>query len=88
MWYVYLLYDKTQDRFYIGVTHDLKRRLAEHARGKTKTTAKMVDFELAYYEACRNEADAKDRERQLKTGFGRGYIRRRLAKYILEKNQN
>jgi hypothetical protein len=42
----------------------------------------MKDFELAYYEASKNEIDAKNRERQLKTGFGRGYIRKRLQNYI------
>jgi putative endonuclease len=82
MWYTYLLYSRSQDKFYIGVTNDLKRRIEEHSRGKTQTTSRMKDFELAYYEASKNEIDAKNRERQLKTGFGRGYIRKRLQNYI------
>jgi putative endonuclease len=62
----------------VGSTADLKRRLAEHRRGKTKTTTPMTDLMLVYYEACLSEKDAEARERQLKTGFGRAYLKRRL----------
>ncbi len=78
MWYVYVLYDTHRDRFYIGMTRDLRRRLHEHAGGATHTTARMSDLILLYYEACTSKEDAGARERQLKTGFGRGYLRRRL----------
>jgi hypothetical protein len=33
---------------------------------------------LEYYEACRFERSARLREKQLKTGFGRAYLKRRL----------
>ncbi len=82
MWYVYVLYSKAENRFYIGFTHDLRRRIGEHKRGKTKTTSHMVSWRLAYYEACLSEQDAQIREKQLKTGFGRGYLRRRLAFFL------
>jgi hypothetical protein len=35
---------------------------------------------LEYYEACRSEDRARLREKQLKTGFGRAYLKRRLAR--------
>jgi len=77
-WYTYVLYSKQLNRFYIGSTKDIKRRLEEHKYGHTLTTRKMKDFKLAYYEVCCSKEDAQFRERQLKTGFGRGYLKRRL----------
>ena len=85
MWYVYVLYSKTSDKFYTGVTSDLRRRIIEHRSGHTKTTDRMGEFELVYYEASKSKKDAAARERQLKTGFGRGYLNRRLKDYFTDK---
>ncbi|OGL86138.1 hypothetical protein A3I40_01730 [Candidatus Uhrbacteria bacterium RIFCSPLOWO2_02_FULL_48_12] len=82
MWYVYVLWNPERNRFYIGSTNDLRRRLAEHRRGKTHSTLRLGSFKLVYCEICLNKQDALDRERQLKTGFGRGYIKRRLKNYL------
>jgi putative endonuclease len=78
MWYTYVLYSPSSDKHYTGFTGDLKKRLEEHRMGTTRTTSQMKDLELVYYEACRSKDDALDRERQLKTGFGRAYLRNRL----------
>ncbi|MDO8582102.1 MAG: GIY-YIG nuclease family protein [bacterium] len=82
MYYVYVLYSKKFDKFYIGFTEDLLQRLSEHKRNNVWTTMRMQDFELAYYEVSRTKKDATIRERQLKTGFGRSYLRRRLVNYL------
>ena len=67
------------DYWYIGSTDNLRRRLAEHRAGKVTSTTNRRLLELVYYEACRSLAAARRRERELKTGFGRGYLNRRLA---------
>ena len=82
MFYVYAFYDKNRKVFYIGFTNDLKRRVQEHKNGKTHTTYRMADKLLVYYEACLSKEDAMKREKQLKTGFGRGYLKRRLENYL------
>ena len=64
---------------YIGSTDDLKRRMSEHAHGICDNTRKRLPVVLIYYEACRSLRAARDREKQLKTGFGRGYLRKRLG---------
>jgi len=46
--------------------------------GKVAATAHRLPICLEYYEACRFERKAKLREKQLKTGFGRAYLKRRL----------
>ena len=86
MFYTYVLLcndDKiSRHRFYVGSTGDLVNRLKEHKNGETKTTKSFKSITLIYYEACLNKTDARKRELQLKTGFGRGYLRRRLGDYL------
>ena len=83
MWYTYVLFSKTLNKFYTGFTNDLERRLNEHLGGHVNTTSKFDKLELIYYEACLSKKDAQMRENQLKTGFGRGYIKRRLKNYFM-----
>ncbi|MFN0079588.1 MAG: GIY-YIG nuclease family protein [Prosthecobacter sp.] len=66
-------------KLYVGFTHDLRTRLKVHLEGKVATTRVRLPVELVYYEACLSEAAAIARERQLKTGFGKAYLKRRLA---------
>jgi hypothetical protein len=39
-------------------------------------------FLLIYYEACLNEQDAKGRERYLKSGMGKRYLKNRLKRFL------
>lgn len=77
-YYTYVLYSKILDKFYIGYSQNLRKRLVGHKRGNVTTTSKMPDWKLTYYEVCSSKQDAIIREKQLKTGFGRAYLRRRL----------
>lgn len=63
---------------YVGFTSDLRERMKWHQAGKVQTTSVRLPVELVYYEACLSEAAAIAREKQLKTGFGRDYLKRRL----------
>ena len=82
MFYVYVFYDRNRKIFYTGYTNNLKRRIAEHKCGKTQTTSRMEDKLLVYYEVGISQKDAENREKQLKTGFGRGYLKKRLKNYL------
>ncbi len=64
---------------YIGHTADLRVRLREHESGKVQATAYRLPVELIYYEACRERTLAQRREGQLKTGFGRAFLKRRVG---------
>ena len=78
MFYTYVL--RCGDgNLYIGSTGNLRRRLLEHQAGCVAATAPRLPVTLEYYEACRFESGARVREKQLKTGFGRAYLKRRLA---------
>ncbi len=64
--------------FYIGCTKDLKQRINQHNKGWVKSTKDRRPLSLVYYEACLNKQKAIKREKQLKTGFGRKYIKNRI----------
>ena len=66
----------------MGSTEDLRERILRHKAKGVETTKVYDKLELVYYEACLNKTDARKRELQLKTGFGRGYIKKRLAEYL------
>ena len=79
MHYVYLLASaRSIDRRYLGVTTDLRRRLAEHNSSKSPHTAKFVPWRLVTYVAFSGEQRAADFERYLKSGSGHAFARRHL----------
>lgn len=82
MQYTYVLRSTTDDKLYTGYTPDLRERFAAHNDGKVVSTKGRGPFELIYYEACANKYDAMDRERYLKTGMGKRYIRNRLKRSL------
>ena len=78
MYYVYVLISLKDNKFYIGFTNDLKRRLKEHKSGKNTSTKSRLPLELVYYEAHLSKADAMRRERYFKTTKGKSTLRQML----------
>ncbi len=65
--YVYIMSNKNRTTFYIGVTSNLKTRIADHKNGKGATFAKKYYLtDLLYYEDFPDIYQAIDREKQLK----------------------
>ncbi len=84
MHYVYFFHSAKDGKFYTGVTNDLKKRLAEHKKGYVRSTKRRRPLALIYYEACLNEEDAARRERYLKSGMGKRYLKQRLREGLKE----
>jgi len=82
MWYVYVLKSKLDHGLYIGCTNDLRHRIKLHNDGKVTATKFRGPFVLTCYEAYPDRRDAFVREKWLKTGWGRNYIKKTL-KYSL-----
>ncbi len=77
--YVYILQSLAEpDRFYVGLTSDLKRRLAEHNAKEVPHTSKYAPWTLKTYVAFSNEQQAVAFERYLKTASGRAFSKKRL----------
>jgi len=77
MYTVYVLQDKS-GKLYKGLTNNLKRRLAEHKRGKTITTRKMNGLEVIYTEEFKMASEARKREKYFKTAAGRRFLKSKL----------
>ena len=82
MVYVYILQSEKDQKFYVGYTKDLKKRMKLHHSGQVKSTMNRKQLELVYYEACLDQQDAVKRERYLKTSWGKRYIKNRLKEYL------
>jgi len=79
MFYTYVLQSQKDGKLYVGWTVDLTERFKEHRVGLVKSTKSRRPWQLIYYEACLEETDAINREKQLKTGFGRRYLKDRIG---------
>ncbi len=80
--YVYILRSKKSGQWYTGFTTDLRKRFKEHNSNENSYTKSRGPFELIYYEAYKNKADARSREKQLKSGQGKAYLRQRIKRFL------
>ena len=78
MFYVYVLRSIQDNQLYTGFTHDLRSRLEKHKSKKVISTRHRGDLQLIYFESCLNEMDAKRREKYLKSGIGKRFLKSRL----------
>ena len=85
MHYVYVLLSEKDHGFYTGYPSDLRRRFAEHEKGQVSSTQLRRPLKLIYYEASLTQQDATRREKYLKSGNGKIYLKNRL-KQFLEQN--
>ena len=79
MAFVYALKSEVSGRYYIGSTVDVRRRLAQHNSGMTIATRHLRPWTLVYSEQLRTVADARKRERQLKSWKNRPYMQRMVG---------
>jgi len=82
MFYVYIIKSEKSDRIYTGSTNDLRKRFNQHNKGKSTWTKNKGPWKLVYYEACLNEEDARSREKYLKSGMGKRYLKNRLKRFL------
>ncbi len=75
--HTYVIQSEKDKQFYTGFTSDLQNRLKEHNSGRIRGPFKRI-----YYEACLNEQDATTREKYLKSGMGKRYLRNRLKWFL------
>ena len=85
MFTVYVLYSRSFDKIYIGYTSDLKERFLSHNELGTKGwTIPYRPWEIIYTETCESKKAAMKREKALKTGGGRRFLRKEILPKYLE----
>lgn len=77
--YVYLLCSISHPtQRYVGLTSDLKKRLAEHNAGKSPHTSKYMPWKIVAAVYFADKSRAEDFERYLKQGSGHAFANRHL----------
>jgi putative endonuclease len=82
---VYVLRSESDSGFYIGFSTNLRVRLRQHQQGESFATSHRGPWKLIYYEAYLNQEDALGREKFLKSGSGRRFLRAQLRHYLRVK---
>ena len=77
--YAYILESlKERNRFYVGLTEELKTRLQKHNSGGVPHTSTFCPWKIKTAVAFSDERRARDFERYLKTASGRTFAKKRL----------
>ena len=77
-YFVYVLRSLKDGGYYIGSTEDIWRRLRKHNQGKTRSLQHRRPLEVVYVEQHESEAEARKREKQLKSFKGGEAFKRLL----------
>ena len=78
MFFVYVIKSTVDNRLYKGLTTDLEKRVKEHNSEKTKSTSSYKPWILAYFEKFNSRDEARKREKYLKSGIGREFLKNKL----------
>lgn len=70
MWYTYIIKSELNNKYYIGCTNNIKRRLQEHNNGYNYSTKNYKPWCLVYFEKFNNQKEAYEREKKIKSYKG------------------
>ena len=77
----YVLQGSDGTYLYKGACRDLKERLRDHHAGRASRTKNRRPLTLVHFEYCDSYEDALRKEHYLKTGHGRAWLKRMLARW-------
>ena len=80
VWFVYILYSRSLDRYYIGVTENVEVRFTKHLAKHRGYTGSATDWELKYVETFPAKRAALIREKQLKRWKNRKRIEELISR--------
>ena len=73
---------------YIGYSANLENRFKQHNNGECLASKRYAPYKLVFYEAFVDRKDAKNREKYLKSGWGRRTIKKLLKNYFQTNSNN
>jgi putative endonuclease len=82
MFIVYAISSISRNYIYVGLTDNIERRLSEHNNGYNKTTKPYTPFRLIVTESFPTRIEARAREKYLKSGIGKEYLKNKLISMI------
>ena len=75
VYYIYAIKSSVDNRIYVGLTNDLEERVKEHNQGRTRSTKGFRPWHLIYYETSETRIEARQREKYLKSGCGKEFLK-------------
>ena len=79
MYFTYIIYSSSIDKYYIGATADLTERLRKH-NGKNKGfTQRATDWQIKFQQVFQTMKEAKDFEKKIKSWKSRKAIEKLIA---------
>jgi putative endonuclease len=78
--YVYIIFSKKINKYYVGACTNLERRLYEHNIGHSKFTSTGMPWELMHSEQYETLAEARKIELSIKKMKSRKFIEELIAK--------
>ncbi len=79
MYFAYILYSSTRDKYYVGACKDLDKRILKHNTNHAGFTGKTGDWILKWSEVHQEKTDALKREKQIKAWKSRKMIEKLIA---------
>ncbi len=76
---VYAIKNK-KGRIYIGLTKNINQRLKDHNSGKVFSTKGYRPWDLFYNEFCTDRIKARKREKFLKSGCGKEFLKKLMPR--------
>jgi putative endonuclease len=81
MFFVYIIYSASRDRYYVGYTgDDLDNRMEKHNTNHAGYTGGLGDWKLKYQESFPDKQQAIRREKEIKLRKSRKYIEELIEK--------
>jgi putative endonuclease len=75
MFYTYAIKSIERNYIYVGLTDNLQKRFNQHQSGKNITTKPYRPFRLFYNDIFETRAAAREREKYLKSGVGKEFLK-------------
>ncbi|MCX6255931.1 MAG: GIY-YIG nuclease family protein [Bacteroidia bacterium] len=72
---IYAIKSSVDNRIYVGFTDNLEKRIKEHNQGRTKSTKGFRPWFLIYNETVETRIEARNREKYLKSGCGKEFLK-------------
>jgi putative endonuclease len=78
MFFVYVLYSDGFDKYYVGLSENVDKRLKEHNEGQNKSTKPYIPWRVVHLEEYKTRNEARTREKYLKSASGRRWRKKNI----------
>jgi putative endonuclease len=80
MFYVYIIFSKSLNKYYVGSCQNIEERLDDHLNSRSKYIKSAKDWVLKYSKIFSSRSEAYQREIQIKKMKSRVYIENLISK--------